>query len=129
MKYALLLYPEEAAWNELGPEAQGAIMGEYATVDEQMRGAGVYRGGDGLQPSATATTVRVRNGERILSDGPFTETREVLGGLYFIDCDTLDEALDWAARLPDARLGSVEVRPVLDYAALGIEDPNERSTG
>ena len=78
----------------------------------------MFDGGDGLQGSATATTVRVRDGERLLTDGPFAETKEQLGGFYALECKDLDEALAWAARIPEAQFGAVEVRPVIDYTAL-----------
>jgi hypothetical protein len=75
----------------------------------------VFVGGDGLQPAATATTVRVRDGERLLTDGPYAETKEQLGGFYMLECKDLDEALSWAARIPEAKTGSIEVRPVMVY--------------
>jgi hypothetical protein len=84
----------------------------------------VMVGGEGLQPSATATTVRVRDGERMLTDGPFAETREQLGGYYLLDCPDLDAAIGWAAKIPGASSGAVEVRPVMDYEAAGAEAPN-----
>jgi hypothetical protein len=121
MKYALLLYSDEGAWDGLDPEAQGAVMGEYEAVTEAMKRAGAYLGGEGLQGTITATTVRLRDGKPVVTDGPFVESKEVLGGFYLVECASLDEALDWAARIPDARLGGVEVRPVLDVEALTAE--------
>ena len=98
-------------------------------------------GGEGLEPSSSATTVRVRDGERVLSDGPFAETKEQLGGFYLLECDSLDEAIGWAAKIPGAATGSVEVRPVMNYegagkrgrAAIGgvlqsFSDPRRRSS-
>ena len=82
-------------------------------------------GGEGLQPSSAATTVRVRDGERVLTDGPFAETKEQLGGFYLLDCDNLDEAIDWAAKIPGAGHGSVEVRPVMNYEGAGSEDAQQ----
>jgi hypothetical protein len=79
-------------------------------------------GGEGLEPTSSATTVRVRDGERVLSDGPFAETKEQLGGFYLLDCASLDEAIDWAAKIPGASTGSVEVRPVMNYEGAGSED-------
>jgi hypothetical protein len=127
MKYALLLYADEGAWNGLDPEAQGAVMAEYEAVTEAMKRSGAYLGGEGLQPTTTATTLRQRDGKRVVTDGPFVESKEVLGGFYLVECASLDEALDWAARIPDARLGGVEVRPVLDVEALQAEVAKQAS--
>ena len=127
MKYALLLYADEASWDGLDAEGQAAVMGEYDAVTEAMKGAGAHLGGEGLQTTSTATTVRVRDGKPIVTDGPFVESKEALGGFYIVECASLDEALDWAARLPDARLGGVEVRPVLDVEALRAEVANQAS--
>lgn len=121
MKFALLLNGAEGAWDALGEEAQAAAMGDYYTVTEEMKEAGVYLGGEALTPSATATTLRIRDGKRMVTDGPFIESKELLGGFYLIDCASIDEALDWAARLPDAKLGSIEVRPLLDVDELMAE--------
>ena len=88
---------------------------EYFKVTEEMRGAGAFLAGEGLQPVSTATTVRVPNGERIVTDGPFAETKETLGGFYLLECKDLDEAIDWAAKIPGAKNGCVEIRPVIQY--------------
>ena len=119
MHYLLLIYGDETGWNEATPEQVGAIMAAYGAFGEKAEAAGVMLGGEGLQPSATATTVRVRDGETVTSDGPFAETREQLGGYYLLECRDLDEAIGWAAQIPGARDGSVEVRPVMDYSAAG----------
>ena len=87
----------------------------------------MLRGGDGLDPTPSATTVRVRDGERLLTDGPFAETREALGGFYTVECKDLDEAISWAAKIPGAANGSVEVRPVMDYDEVGAEAPADDS--
>ena len=121
MKYALLLYADEGAWDGLGPEAQGAAMAEYDAVTEDMKRAGAYIGGEALSATATATTLRQRDGKPVVTDGPFVESKEVLGGFYLLECASLDEALEWAARIPDARLGGVEVRPLLDIEAMQAE--------
>ena len=84
-----------------------------------MRQKGVFVAGDALQPTSTATTVRDRNGDRLVTDGPFAETKEQLGGYYLIEVDSLDDALDWAARIPSAKVGSIEVRPVMDTSGGG----------
>ena len=78
----------------------------------------MFGGGDGLQPTATATVVRVRDGERLLTDGPYAETKEQLGGYYVLECKDLDDALKWAAQIPEAAFGSIEVRPVMDYEGM-----------
>ena len=112
MQYALTIY---AAPRELTPEEGQAMSAEYSKVTEEMRGAGAFLAGEGLQPVSTATTVRVPNGERIVTDGPFAETKETLGGFYLLECKDLDEAIDWAAKIPGAKNGCVEVRPVIQY--------------
>ena len=81
-----------------------------------MQKAGAYKGGEALQPTATATTVRVKDGKKATTHGPFAETKEQLGGFYLVDCSNLDEAIEWAARCPGARVGSIEVRPVMDFS-------------
>lgn len=113
MKYALLIYSHEApgADDQLSEEQQKSIMGEYFAISELP---GTY-GGEQLQPGTTATTVRVENGKTLTTDGPFAETKEVLGGFYLFEADDLDSALEVAARIPAARLGgSVEVRPIVE---------------
>ena len=113
MKYALLIYSNEApeAFAQLSDDEQKSIMGEYFAISELP---GTY-GGEQLQPGATATTVRVENGKTLTTDGPFAETKEVLGGFYLFEADDLDSALDVAARIPAARMGgSVEVRPIVE---------------
>jgi hypothetical protein len=91
------------------------MMAAYNAFTEEVKAAGAFVGGEGLQPTATATTVRVRDGEPLLTDGPFAETREQLAGFYLLECADLDEAVRWAARVPSAAMGSVEVRPVITY--------------
>jgi hypothetical protein len=118
MKFVALIYAEESHYADWTPAEAGANMAEHGAFGEAARAAGVFDGGEGLQGTAAATTVRVRDGERLLTDGPFAETKEYLGGFYSLECKDLDEALEWAARIPEAKFGSIEVRPVLDYAAL-----------
>jgi hypothetical protein len=111
-QYVALIYGEDADWSDASNAEQ---MGEYAEFGAAA--AGVIRGGNALQPTSTATTVRVqggKGGDVVTSDGPFAETKEVLGGFYLIECADLDEALGWAAQIPGAWRGSVEVRPVLE---------------
>jgi hypothetical protein len=121
MKFALLLNGSEAAWDALAEDAQQAAMGDYYTVTEAMKEAGEYLGGEALTPSATARTLRIRDGKRMVTDGPFIESKEILGGFYLVECKSVEEALDWAAQLPDAKIGSIEVRELLDVDALMAE--------
>ena len=122
MKYLCTIYGDETGWENVTPEQMSEIMNAYFAFSEAAEKAGVLRGGEGLERSSAATTVRVRDGERVLSDGPFAETKEQLGGFYLLECANLDEAIDWAARIPGAATGSVEVRPVMNYEGAGSED-------
>ena len=116
MRYLALIYTPEG---EPASEADGQrMMVEYGALTEEMRGKGAYLSGEALQPVATATTVRVRKGDRMVTDGPFAETREVLGGFYLIDVKDMNEAIDAAAKQPGASLGTVEVRPVFEIPGL-----------
>jgi hypothetical protein len=116
MRYLLLIYGEESAAAPDPAEAE-KVMNEYWAYSEALAAAGVVQAGEALQESNTATTVRVKDTERVVTDGPFAETREILGGFYMIDVPDLDAALDWAARCPGAKYGSVEVRPVMEFDA------------
>ncbi len=118
MKYMLLCYDDEQAWEEEGTAAHQSAMDEAVRLTHTIHAKGQYRLASPLQPVSTATSVRVRDGRRLVTDGPFTETREVLGGFYLIDVDNLDDAIDIAARHPGARFGTVEVRPVMEIAGL-----------
>ncbi len=112
MNYMILIYgPEDQTGTE---EEQRAEMQRWYDYDAQVQEAGIHVAGEALQPSTTATTVRIRNDETLLTDGPFAETKEVLGGFYIIDVDDLDAALSWAARCPSSTNGSTEVRPVME---------------
>jgi hypothetical protein len=121
VKYLLLLNGAESEWDALGEEAQTAAMADYYSVTEAMKEAGVYLGGEALTPSNTAKTLRIRDGQRMVTDGPFIESKEILGGYYVLECASIEEAIDWAARLPDAKIGSIEVRPVLEMDELMAE--------
>lgn len=112
MKYVCLIYEEEKAWTSLSKKEMDAVMGEYFAFTEGIRKSGQYVGGEALDPVHTATTVRVRNGKLSTTDGPFAETKEQLGGFYLIEARDLNEAIQVASRIPTARTGSVEVRPV-----------------
>ena len=112
MLYMLLIHSDETRYPKLSQEELGKLMAEYEKFTVDIRGAGVFKAADRLSPTSTATTVRVRNGETLITDGPFAETKEQLGGYYLIDVKDLDEALQWATKLPTAKYGTVEVRPV-----------------
>ena len=110
MKYAALIYSPEGEWESRTEGEQAAIYKEYFALSEEQ---GVF-GGAELAASETATTVRVRDGETLTTDGPFAETKEVLGGFYLLEADNLDDAIAFAARIPGARHGSIEVRPLVE---------------
>jgi len=112
MQYILLIYHDERVWDALGADEQRRIYAEYRELIEQLQSTGQYRAGSQLKPTAAATAIRVRNGTRLVTDGPFAETREQLGGYFLIEAANLDEALALAARIPSARLGTIEVRPL-----------------
>jgi hypothetical protein len=109
MQYMLLIYSREADEAELD---EGAVLAEYGTFTQGIVQSGAFKAADRLKPVATATTVRVRDGKTLVTDGPFAETREQLGGYYLVEAKDLDEANAIAARIPTARYGSIEVRPV-----------------
>jgi hypothetical protein len=112
MQYIVLIYGSEKGWTSLSkPEAE-QMYSEYRKYSEDLAKAGVMRGGSELKPTSTATTIRVRGGKRQVTDGPFAETKEQLGGYYLIEVPNLESALDWASRCPGARDGSIEVRPL-----------------
>ena len=117
--YLLALYDNEK--NDEGKtEAEMAeLMGEYEVFTESIKKSGNYIGGEALQPVATASTVRVRDGKRLTTDGPFAETKEQLGGFYLIKAKNIDEAIAVASRIPAAKTGSVEVRPCIDFSQQG----------
>jgi hypothetical protein len=125
MKYLCTIYGDESGWNDVTPEQMNEVMNAYNAFSEDARKAGVLVAGEGLERTSSATTVRVHDGERVLSDGPFAETKEQLGGFYLLDCANLDEAIDWASRIPGAATGSVEVRPVMNYEGAGSEESRE----
>jgi hypothetical protein len=113
MEYMLLIYGSEERWAERSEDELKPIYEEYFALSRDLREQGKLISSEELQPSSTATTVRLRDGETMVSDGPFAETKEVLGGYYLIDAESLDEAIEWAARIPSARDGTIEVRPVV----------------
>jgi len=115
MKYMILIYGSEAGGIAEGTPEFDAYMGEYQTFTDDVQKAGKCVASEALQPVSTATSVRVRKGKTETMDGPFAETKEQLGGFYILDCKDLDEAIAYAAKIPDARTGTVEVRPVMVF--------------
>ncbi len=115
MQYMLLIYDDEDTLAAMGPEESGPFMKAYFDYSDEVAKAGAFQHGDALQPTSTATTVRVRDGSTVTTDGPFAETKEQLGGYYLIDVENLDEAIAWAAKIPSAKIGSIEVRPVMVF--------------
>ena len=115
MRYMLLIYGDESGWGNLSEEQAQAEMQKWYAYTEEMRAAGVSEHGEALQPTATATTVRSKNGEPIVTDGPFAETKEQLGGYYMLNVADLDEAIKWAAKCPGASAGKIELRPIQEF--------------
>jgi hypothetical protein len=122
MQYMALIYGDEDGWADLSDKEREALYDRYRAFSEDARRAGVMVGGSELAATRDATTVRVRDGETLVTDGPYAEVKEALGGYYLLECDTIEDALDWAGRIPGAEHGSIEVRPV-------YTDPNEREAG
>jgi len=112
MRYLLMICTDESADVATSPDEAAASMAAYGAFMEEMGTRGVLQGGGRLRPTSDATTVRVRDNETVTSDGPFAETKEQIGGYFVIDCKDLDEAIDIAAKIPGARVGSIEVRPI-----------------
>ena len=118
MRFLLLIYDDETGADDATPEQFAAMLAEYEAYDRAVQEAGVFVSGEGLMPTATARSVRTRDGAPLHTDGPFAETREQLGGYYLLDCADADEAMRWAEKIPVPPTGGVEVRPVIDYAAM-----------
>jgi hypothetical protein len=114
MRYMLLIYDREIDWANMAEPKKGKMFEEYGVFTESIKKSGNYVAGDALQPTSTATTVRVKDGKPVTTDGPFAETREQLGGFYIVSAKNLDEATEIAGRIPSARLGSIEVRPIME---------------
>ncbi|MHC4956206.1 MAG: YciI family protein [Planctomycetota bacterium] len=112
MRYMLLIATEEALDAGRSPDEEMALMQAYGAFSEELQAAGAMLGAERLRPTSASTTVRVRDGETMVTDGPFAETKEYLGGYYMIEAADLDEAVAWAAKIPSARFGCVEVRPI-----------------
>jgi hypothetical protein len=117
MKYMLLIYDDEKGWAKLSETERQQAMGEYMQLTQQIKSGGQYVASSQLHPTSAATSVRLRNGKRLATDGPFAETREQLGGYYLIEAKDLDEAIAIAARIPSARSGTIEVRPLVERPA------------
>jgi hypothetical protein len=115
MKFLLLIYGNEAYWDTLTEPDRNQVMTEYTDFTRSIAQSGHLRGGNELQPTPKATTVRVRDKKKVVTDGPFAETKEQLGGYYLVEAKDLEEAIALAARIPSARWGSVEVRPIIPH--------------
>jgi len=115
MQYLLLIYRNEAEQAKMDAAARKKMVEDYEAFTQSIIQSGHFKAGDGLQPTGTATTVRVRDGKTLTTDGPFAETREQLGGYYLVEAKDLDAALEIAARIPGAKVGSIEVRPIMIY--------------
>jgi hypothetical protein len=115
MQYALLIYGVEPTSQPTQAEIDEEIVA-YNAFTKEIDDRGMNKGGEALHPTTSATTVRVRDGKTVTTDGPFAETKEALGGFYLVDCKNLDEAIEVAAKIPGAKLGSVEVRPIMDFS-------------
>jgi hypothetical protein len=118
MKYLCLIYENEKIWETMSEEQSGKIFADYGKFTSDIQGSGHLLGGEALQPTATATTVRVRNGKMSTTDGPFAETKEQLGGYYLIEARDLNDAIQVAARIPGAATGSIEIRPIMDTSGM-----------
>ncbi len=116
MQYMLLIYDNETRMAEMTEEEGKAFIGAYFQFTDEVKAADAFVAGDALQGIATATSVRVRDGQRLVTDGPFAETKERLGGFYIVEAASLDEALAWAAKIPSAATGTVEVRPLVVWS-------------
>jgi hypothetical protein len=114
MRYVLLIYANEQEWASQSQEEADAQFQEYMAFTKDIVDRGIHKGGEALQTTSSATTVRVRDGETVTTDGPFAETKEQLGGYYVLECKDLDEAIEAATRIPDVRRGSIEIRPIMD---------------
>lgn len=115
MQYLLMIYENEQLYADMTPAQSAQVLREYDEYTTAIQASGHMRGGDALEPTSTATTVRVREGKTLTTDGPFAETREQLGGYYVVEAADLDEAIKLAARIPGAKTGSIEVRPIMVF--------------
>ena len=118
MRYLLLIYSDEQAGMNVPQEQMDQVFQAYKSFTEEFAASGKMQGGEALQPTTTATTVRVQNGRTVTTDGPFAETKEQLGGYYIVNAEDLDEAIKWAAKIPGAMYGCVEVRPIMEFEGM-----------
>jgi hypothetical protein len=112
MRYLLMICSDESYYETVSPEDMGELMAGFEAFGTELRDASAFEAGERLKPTATATTVRVRDGKTLTTDGPFAETKEQMGGYYLVDAPDLDAAIAWAAKIPTAKYGSIEVRPI-----------------
>lgn len=117
MQYLALIYTTEKDRDQVTKEEHAEILKRYLAFNEEAKAAGVFVAGDALNATSTATTLRKRDGKLLTTDGPFAETKEQLGGYYLLECDNLDEAIRWGAKIPAVEHGSIEIRPIWDYHA------------
>lgn len=117
MRYVLLIYGDEKFDSAPDAPGWGRLLAEYGAFGPELAASGTLQTGDALQSTATAVSVRVRDGKMLRTDGPFAETKEQLGGFYILDCNDLDEALVWAAKIPNAKTGTIEVRPIMEFSS------------
>ena len=129
MRYMLIILGDESQFASLSDEERAANGARWADYTKELVDSGTFVSGEGLQSVTTATTLRVENGERVLTDGPFAETKEQIGGFYVIECKDLDEAIDWAAKLPHAEMGTTEIRPVMEYEDPRLAELHGRAEG
>jgi hypothetical protein len=115
MKYLCLIYEDQSLWPKMAKSEADQFMGDYFAFTEGIKKSGHYLGGNALQPTNTATTVRVRSGKTSTTDGPFAETKEQLGGYYLVEAKDLNDAIQVASKIPSAKLGSIEVRPIMEF--------------
>jgi hypothetical protein len=116
MKYAILIYGNEAGLAEATPEQVNQVMDEWWGYEAELqKQEGLRLAGEALQPTSTATSIRLKDGKPVTTDGPFAETKEQLGGFYLLECEDLDEAIEWGLKCPGAKLGTIEVRPIQEF--------------
>ncbi len=118
MRYLLLIYGSEQEYDALPESEREADFNAHYAYSNELARSGAMRGGEPLLATTAATTVRVRDGKNIITHGPFAETKEQLGGFYSIECDNLDEAIVWAGKIPTARYGSIEIRPIMEIPGM-----------
>lgn len=115
MQFLCLIYEAESLMATRTEQENGEIFQDYMAYTDEIKSSGHFVAGEALEPVSTATTIRIRDGERVVTDGPFAETKEQLGGYYLLECDTLDEAIEQASKIPSAKCGSIEVRPIMVF--------------